>query len=196
MFLEREAQKVSAGWCSTWEKKKKTVRCWLIYSVLLQQSLHAPSTSMSVPAEGVCQPACDVMDMTTVWMAQMRSVQRRLERRKTKRCCCSFKQCSSIVYSSSVVREQFFFFQITDQSRLKHESFSVWVFLWLQLTASLKGTLSMIPDVSLSSDWLCEGVPGGRVPLPESCSLYPSALALWWRVGLHGPQWWGKLQPG
>ena len=37
---------------------------------------------MSVPAEGVCQPACDVMDMTTVWMAQMRSVQRRLKRRK------------------------------------------------------------------------------------------------------------------
>lgn len=57
-------------------------------------------------------------------------------------------------------------------------------------------TSAMIRCVSLLTDRLCKGVQGRRVSLPEPGPLHPSALALRWRVGLHGPQRRGELQPG
>lgn len=69
--MEKGTEKVSPEW---FLGEKKWDCYWLIYFALLQQSLHVPWTSMCVPVEVVCQPACGVMDMITVWMAQMRSV--------------------------------------------------------------------------------------------------------------------------
>lgn len=68
--------------------------------------------------------------------------------------------------------------------------------LWLQLTTLLEWTFVMIYYDSVLTDWLRKGVQRRWVSLPEPCPLHPSALALRWRVGLHGPQWWGELQPG
>lgn len=48
---------------------------------------------------------------------------------------------------------------------------------------------------SPSTDWLREGVPRGRVPVPEPSALHPAALALRRRPGLHGPQRRGELRP-
>lgn len=130
---------------------------------------------MCVPVEGVCQPAWGVMDMTTVWTAQMRSVQFDFINANDK--CAFFKVVS--------LQNVFFFFFLWQGGRwLKRRTFN----------ATLKWHFK---DMSCSflADWLCEGVQGGWVPLSEPRSLHPSALALRWRVWLHGPQWRGKLQP-
>lgn len=85
------------------------------------------------------------------------------------------------VLSSGLCRFKMCLFQWPGAHWLKRRTFSAWHFKDM--------SCSFLPD------WLREGVQGGWVPLPEPRSLHPSALALRWRVWLHGPQWRGKLQP-
>ena len=116
------------------EKKKTKKKNSKLLTDILCPSPVVPSCSVNeyVCASGGCVSAslrCDGHDNCLDGSDEV-SAAKTQKRKKTERCC-SFKQRSSTVYSSFPWWGScFFFYPITDQSRLKHESFSVWVFLW------------------------------------------------------------------
>lgn len=169
LICRPKAGKFSAGWPPVVKK-----------SSLLTNTLSLPSSCpyMFCQRVRVCQWRVCVSQPEVWWTWQLSG------RLRWGQCSLTLLMQMIDVLSSGLCRFKMCPFRWPGARRLKRRTFS----------ATLKWHFK---DMSCSSlaDWLCEGVQGGWVPLSEPRSLHPSALALRWRVWLHGPQWRGKLQP-